>query len=722
MKKTIFLWSLTCIMLVALVGCGGQNQEPTAQFNAQPSEAQAGVPVAFDGTRSVDGDGSIAKYEWDFGDGTKAEGATVSHTYADAKSYTVKLTVTDDKNATAEATQTVVVNAVETTDNNAEDNTTADNNTSDNNTDTNVADNNTDTFDAAAQLAEHIELSRGSEIRIPAGSEPRYLMPNATEGTWESQISGLIFNALLQTNDNFEQIPGLAHSWEWDRDNLTYTFHLREGVKFHDYAETGEMFDCSDVLFSYKAWMHPDYPGVRFGNFDKVVGAQEFHDGESTDWPVEGLECVDDHTFKVTLTQVERTFLPFAVASSGIMPQHVYEPFFDENGYDKIQGVDSELGTTIGTGPYMLDEWEAAQFVSLNRFDEYWMAPFGRQIEVEGQTAFPGIEKIYWVIMPDTDAQYAALLSGEVDVLDTRSNVDQYFQLSENDNFATFVYPQLTYDYWHWNLRNELFQEVDVRKAMCHAIDRELMVDRVLRGLGDLTNGPSHPLRWDWDESLADIHPNFDPERVVELMEGAGWTIEKDGDGNIASGAVWEKVAEDGSTMKMEFEIAHNTPNARRQDFAIIMQQQLSEMGFKAEVRGMETNAFYNDYLDGSFDFQTAIAGWRMGTDPDGTSIWHTDSIGTSFNWHAYSNPEIDALIEEGLLYADLDKARPIYQEINRKLVETQGYCWLAFPSATFAAKPNMMGTEAWSALNPYSHLDAWYWEGMGIPVTVMNE
>ncbi len=733
MSHKMWMGSLVVLLSFVLWGCGGQNQEPSAQFDVNPASPQAGGEVTLNAGGSSDPDGSISSYTWTLPDGTTLEGESVTHTFAAAGDYEVELTVADDKDATATTTRTITVaqapseddtssdaNATEenrlTETDSSQDDTTSTTGTSTASTDGASAET------AAAQLQEHIALSEGTTVRIPAGSEPRYLLPNATEGTWESQISGLIFDTLVETNDNMENIPAMAEGWEWNEQELSYTFHIREDIKWHDHEASGETVDCADVLFSFKAWTHPNYPGVRFSNFENVVGAQAFRAGESDEWPIPGVKCLDDHTFWVQLTQIQRTFLPYAIASSAIMPQHVYEPYLEENGYEMLQGADTDLGKTVGSGPYQLGEWEAAQYVKLERFNDYWRGRWGRQVEVEDQVAFPGIDQIYWVIMPDTDAQYAALLSGEVDVLDTRSQVDQYFQLENNPEFATYEYPQLVYDYWHWNLREEKFQDVQVRKAMCSAINRQQMVDQVLRGLGELTNGPSHPLRWDWDPALEEIHPHYDPERVVELMEEAGWTIEKDADGSIRQGAVWTKTTEDGETMTMTFEIAHNTPNPRRQDFAIIMQQQLSELGFKASVRPMETNAFYNDYLEGSHDFETAIAGWRMGTDPDGTSIWHSDSLSPNgFNWHAYSNPEVDRLLEEGLQYAQIEKAKPVYQELNRLLVDTMGYCWLAFPSATFASKPGLEGMEQWSPLSPYSHLTEWYWDGQGVPVSVME-
>lgn len=790
MKKHVSLWLLAIAVAGLLYGCGGgqsstttnnttsnntsnqtnnqtdntasQNQAPIANFVSSPIEGKTGVSL--DASASVDTDGNISKYEWAFPDGSTAEGQKIERDFGSPGVYEVTLTVTDDKNLTNSMKLNItVVDAL------------------------------------AGNRDEHLRLSRGTQLRIPWTQEPRYFLPNATEGTWESGISNLIFEFLLQTNENLENIPGIA-TWEWNPDNLTYTFYLNPAVEFHD----GQPLNCDDVMFSYKAWTHPDYPGVRFGNFEHITGAYDFRyrvigevpatdefiaalegmtlpdevravysdygiefgevtlsyptdavdeegmnvssglqwdittgdgtiysvvrdmghegganltvrlaEGMTTEWPIEGLTCVDDHTFKVTMDSVQRTFLPYAVASSGIMPEHVYKDYLETNGYDKMQGAELAIGKFVGTGPFKFGYWEPGQYIMLERHDNYWQS---RNIAIDAQYPLSGVEQVYYVFVEEQATQHAKLLADEVDVLDTRPAINQYFELKETPGYDTHEYSQLVYDYWHWNFRNPLFQDVNVRKAMCHALDRQEMVDQILLGLGEVANGPSHPLRWDWDDSLREVHPQFDVAKTIELMEAAGWTINKNADGTIASGAVWKK-----GNQVMEFEIATNAGNNRRNDMMVMMQEMLADAGFRTSTRVLDTNAFYNDYLDGAHTFQTAIAGWRMGTDPDGTSVWHTKSIDTSFNWTGYSNPEIDAIIDEGLKYADLDKALPIYQKMNKMLVEDMGYCWLAFQMGTFANKEGLIGMDDWSPLGPYTNMGEWYWAGKGLPTVTMT-
>ena len=744
MQKKFYSWLLAIGMLVFLAGCGGGEQ--TSNTDTQPDT-----------------------------------------------------TANQNENTNTQDNQT----ADNDTDSSTTDSTATDTDTS--TTDTSTADNNTTSADAAAlaNRDDHLSLSDGTVLRVPFTELPRYFLPNATEGTWESTISGMVFEYLMQSNDNLENIPGIATS-EWDPSTLTYSFHLKPGVKFHD----GEELQCDDVMFSYKAWTHPDYPGPRFGNFENIVGAYDFRnrifdridlteelvmaldaqmevpeaitnaymaygidltgsgsveiftsetdesgaetsqswqftnaagktymvkasdemltlhltDGMEIAWPIEGLNCADAYTMEVTLDSVQRTFVPYAVASSGIMPQHIYEPFLDENGFAMMQGAELTLfeeGKLVGTGPYKFAEWNEGNFVKLVRNDDYWQT---RTVAVESQYPLGGVEEIYFLFTPDQQAQFERLQANEVDVLDTRPAVNQYFDLqSQTDRFDTYEYSQLVYDYWHWNLRNPLFQNVNVRKAMCHALDRQEMVDQVLQGLGEVANGPTHPLRWDWDDTLREVHPSFDIATTIELMEGAGWTIEKNDDGTIKEDAVWTTMGADGEEILMEFEIATNQGNNRRLDYIIMMVEMLRAAGFNASTRTIPTNSFYNDYLDGSFKFETAVAGWRMGTDPDGTSVWHSKSIGTAFNWHAYSNPAVDAIIEEGLQYEDLSQALPIYQKMNRMLVEDAGYCWLAFMKGTFGSKNEFTNLSPWSPLGPYSNIVNWFVEGKGVAVATAS-
>lgn len=790
-----------------VIGCAGQNEAPTADFTYTPEAPQADTAVTLDASASEDPDGEIVDYVWTLPDGSTADGEQVEHTFSEAGEHEVQLEVVDDSDASASTSMTITVTesaAADDTENAATGDEQADQQAQDQQ-DQQAGDAESEETEGSQQDGEdqlsrterHLQMSEGTTIRVPMTQEPRSLMPNTTSGTWESAIGGLLFNAMVTTGPDLRPIPSLAHDWEWDEEELTYTFQLREGIEFHD----GEELTCEDVLFSFKTVMHPKYPGVRFPNFQNVVGAYEYrnrvlfsadmdatdaldagnvpeafreqfeqHDralssdvsvtyneedevwtiedqgneasytvsersdetqldvqlpqGETIDWPIPGLACPDDYTFTATLNQVQRTFLPYA-AGTGVMPKHVYEPVLEERGYDSLQGITRNIDRLVGTGPYEFNNWETGQSIQLTRNADYWQ---GRTVNRQGQVPMAGVETVYWVVRQDPDARFSSFRAGEIDV--TPTTVDQHFQLDEGNNpdQLTYSYPELAYEYYHWNLRMAKFQDKRVREAMCWAVDRQQLVDRVLRGLGQVANGPTHPIAWDYDSQLQEIHPGFDPERTVELMEEAGWTIERTDNGEIAEDAVWTKTTEDGETMEMSLEIAVNQGAQERQRFAVLMQRQLGELGFEAEVRTLDTNAFYNDYLMGRNAFETAIGGWRLGTDPDLTSIFHSDSVGSSFNWMAYTeenvdkNPEVDELIDEGLNYVSIDDAQPVYQEMNRKVVEDMPYCWLVHEESTFAAYADVEGVEPFHPQGWWINMPNWYVAEQGLPMEVQDQ
>lgn len=799
MQRSIALGGLLIGALALVIGCASQNQDPTADFTFAPENPDVNATVTLDASASEDPDGEIASYQWTLPDGSTAEGEQVGFTFSEPGEHEVQLEVTDADDASATVSKTITVSEAASAQDSGETDTSEQSEQADS-SDESASDDSDSAAggeDELSRTQRHLQMSEGTSIRIPMTEEPRSLMPNTTSGTWESAVAGLLFDGLVTTGPDLRPIPSLAQDWAWDEEEMTYTFHLREGVQFHD----GHELTCEDVMFSFKTVMHPQYPGVRFPNYQNVIGAYEYRnrvlfsadmdatntleagnvpesfreqfeqhgrslssdvsvsydegdeiwtindagnevsysvsqrsgvnqldvqlpEGQTIDWPIPGLECQDDYTFTVELDTVQRTFLPYA-AGSGIMPKHVYEPELEERGYDSLQGLTRNIDQLVGTGPYQFSNWETGQSIELSRNEGYWQ---GRTVNRQGQAPMGGIETLYWVVRQDPDARFSSFRAGEIDV--TPTTVDQHFQLEDEGNAdeATYTYPELSYEYYHWNLRMAKFQDEQVRRAMCYAIDRQLLVEQVLRGLGQLANGPTHPIAWDYDPELEEIHPGFDRERTVELMEQAGWTIERTDGGEIADDAVWSRTTADGESMEMSIEIAVNQGAQERQRFAVLMQRQLGEVGFDVEVRTLDTNAFYNDYLMGSNDFETAIGGWRLGTDPDLTSIFHSDSVGSSFNWMAYTegnvdkNPDVDALIDEGLNYVSIDEAQPVYQELNRKVVEDMPYCWLVHEEGTFAAYSDVRGLEPFHPQGWWINMPNWYVAESGLPMEAQEQ
>jgi len=537
---------------------------------------------------------------------------------------------------------------------------------------------------------------------LTMGAEPVEVLPNNTEGTWESCIGGLLFDGLTNGDNQMKPIPGLAESYEYDEETLTWTFNLRKGVKFHD----GTEMTADDVVFSYKCVMHPDYPSVRFSNYASVVGAEEYRNGEITDFSQVAITAVNPYTVEIQLKEVDATFISYG--ATGVIPKNVYEPVYEEKGYGVQRGITRDLGYCYGTGPYKFEEWKVGQYIKLVANEDYWN-PRGNPVAKDGNPVTGGIKDLYWVFIEDADARYAALKAGDLDIIAT--TVDQHFELVDDSDYLALRSPYLVYDYLCLNLDPEktpLFQEISVRQAIGYAIDRETMAEQVLRGLGTLCNGPTHPLRWDYTAEVDALHPSYDPERSMQLMEAGGWTIEKDSGGNIWPGAVWHKEDPVYGLLEMRFEIATNYGNVRRADILQVLQQQLAAAGFEVSLRVLEVNAFYDNYLQADREFDTAVAGWRMGSDPQSKSLWNCDQVG-GFNWTAYCNPQVDEWQAQASQVVTIEERKPLYEQIAIQLVRDLPYIWLNYIDSTVGTKP---GLDYFYPCHPQGwYINAWQWE-----------
>ena len=548
-------------------------------------------------------------------------------------------------------------------------------------------------------------------LTVAALAEPETIYPNLTEGTWEELIEAQLFAAMIEVSPNYEILPGIAESWEWDESTLTYTFHLRDDVYFHD----GEKLTAEDVIWTLKYAMHPDYDGVRYTLYQNIAGAEEYRSGQADD--VAGLSAPDERTVKIQLKEKDASALIY-VAGTGILPKHVYEPYVQQHGIPALRGAHKDI-KPIGSGPFKFKEWKPGEWIVLEKNEQFYRDE--SEVTHEGQVTVPKMDELRIRFIPDADAAFRALQSGEVDIVGQVST--SQFKIAQNDpNLQAIQHPWLAYDFLMFNLRDEKFQDVRVRRAIGHAINRQEMIEVALEGLGTVApGGHSHPIMWDYNEEVAAEHPTYDPKKVIELMEAAGWTIEKDEQGNIRPGALWMKNGE-----PFSFELATNHPNPRRADFQQYIQLALRDLGFDVSLRVMDPNTFYYDYLAGD-EWDTAIAGWRLGADPAGAfeDLFGCDRTPDKqgWNWPYYyaKGPDGTDIVTQLDRQArqlmggqeeqeEVQRQRAeIYQQINEILVRDVPYIWLAFPDGLLVAKKGLTGIEP---VHPSAyHSDFWRYD-----------
>ncbi|WP_202080824.1 peptide-binding protein [Caldalkalibacillus salinus] len=482
------------------------------------------------------------------------------------------------------------------------------------------------------------EPQTGGDLVWGQTGSPTLFNPYYSEDTVSSAVENLIYDSLLQSDPNFEPEPRMAEDWNVSDDGLVYTFNLKEGITWHD----GEPLTADDVVFSYSIPLHEDYDGPRASTFERI----------------DKIEALDDHTVQITLSEPDAKFI--WVGGYHILPEHILGdvPIAD------IADHDFNTKKPIGTGPFVFEEWQDGQHVKMSANEDYYQ---GR----------PYLDTVTFKIVPDANNMLVQLQGGDVNYWSKipEGDVRTVKKLEDQGQLKTSTTTSLSYTYLGYNLRNELFQDPNVRKAMTHAINREELVEVILDGQGEVAHAPSSPLSWAFNPDT--IQYDFDPEKAKELLAEAGWEPGEDG--------ILEK---DGK--RFSFELKTNQGNKTREESAVVIQEYLSEVGIEVKTRVMEWSAFINDVQAPNWNFEAIILGWALGTDPDPTGIWHSKEIENGLNFVAYENDELDELMDEQIVEMDFETRQQMIWDIFGKIAEDQPYTFLFYPTETAAMPTNL--------------------------------
>lgn len=333
------------------------------------------------------------------------------------------------------------------------------------------------------------------------------------------EINVLLFDGLTDHDGEGNVIPRLAESWEYDEESMTYTFHLRQDVIWHD----GEPFTARDVKFTIEAIMDPDNGSENAPNYEDV----------------EEISTPDDYTVVFRLSAPNYAFLDYMTMA--ILPMHLLE------GED-MQSSDF-FRAPVGTGPYKLVQWDEGQAIILEKNEDYFAGA-------------ANIDRIVFKIVTDDNVKALQLRSGELTLSQVTPKDSALF---EDDGVHT-VYDETTSDYRGilYNFGNAYWQEnADLIPAISCAIDRQAILDTVLLGMGEVAYSPLQRNVFNNDQVE---RYDYDPQRAAQLLQEAG--CEQDSEG------YWCRNGE-----RIGFTINATPGDQVRIDMAQIAAQQLRAIG-----------------------------------------------------------------------------------------------------------------------------------------------
>lgn len=464
----------------------------------------------------------------------------------------------------------------------------------------------------------------GDAVTLTIGLLQDLSSPNVTVGylvpdfeLWNLQYASLTDKAA----DDFETIPGLAESWEESDDGLTYTYTLREGLQFSD----GEPLTADDVVYTINRSRD-----------------EEWANHYST---VANLEAValDDRTVEIT-SSVPDPRLP--AMDVYIVPEHVYENISADDlaSYDGLDGVAS--------GQYSLSEWRSGQDWTMVENPNWW-----------GEDN--GIDRIVYRVFTNGDAMVAALQAGEIDAAHEvpRSALER---LQGEADIETVSGEQGTFTELAMNGGaggigdgHPALQDLVVRHAIAHAIDREVLFDRVALGTGAPGTVMVPSANPEWTPELSEEAAfDFDPDQANAMLDEAGY-LDTDGDGI--------REMPDG-TDPLNFRYIERSESETAPAIREFLTQWLGDIGIGTEVSVMDDDQLYEASIAGEYDL--FVWAWTPFVDPDPQLSYFTcDQLTTDVNEPGnndanWCDPRYDELYEQQRVELDPDERREIVHEM----------------------------------------------------------
>ena len=463
-----------------------------------------------------------------------------------------------------------------------------------------------------------------------------------------------IFDRLVDvevgTDGNSKIVPSLAESWDISDDGLEYTFHLRQGVKFHN----GNDFTAEDVAYTFHRMLTVE-GGVNTEFIDQIKGADELLAGETD--TLEGVEVVDDYTIKVALKEPFAGFLA-SISSPGVS---IYDSEATEAAGDQF-GMDPAV--TVGTGPFEFSSWSFNNQLVLTRNEDYW----------KGASGLPGV---VIKIIPDTETQSMMFESGELDILDLDYAADSADRFTETYPDQIVQGPRVGIVYFTMNFNKEPFQDVRVRKAVQMSIDRQAILDALYGGRGQVEQGI-------FPHGLIGFNPDqeeikYDPEAAKALLAEAGYA---DGfDMEIAA----DSSASDTMTMALE-----------------IVSDQLAEVGIRAEIKNYDESTWLETRKSG--ELGSFMSTWSADyNDPDNfIYTFFGNEEKTRIRSINYPDTEVMERVAKARTLVNEDERLAEYKALEEKLIHEDA-AWVPMFSRLhlFAVSKRVQGfAPLWSGLS----------------------
>jgi peptide/nickel transport system substrate-binding protein len=461
---------------------------------------------------------------------------------------------------------------------------------------------------------------RGGTLNVGYDDDAKTFDPSLSVQLSERQVLYLVYNTLVGTDLDFSLKPELARAWHAENGGRRYVFELQDGVKFHD----GTPFDAAAVKWNIEHRLDPATNSPQRSQLHSVI---------------DSVEVVNPTIVAFNLTAPHPALLSDLAERPGFMISPAASAKYG-----------ADLGRNpVGTGPFVFKAWNQGTSIVLDRNPNYW------------QAGKPYLDGVVFKDIPNHIIGLQRLIVGEVDCV-TSLSPEELRQIEGN---PAITVERARVGRWYslqYQVDKPPFDNLNLRRAIAYALDRNRINQIAMRGQATIANGPTPPGLW-WSSPDSVVY-DYDPDKARALLKESG----------VAPGTV--------------LPLAASSELVLRQIDQLVAEQ-LGAIGLKVQLQPVSQAEAYARVVQRAINF-TPMS-WTQRSDPDGLLYILFDSKGFA-NTTGYSNPAVDAKLQEARETVDQDKRRALYAEVKTLIMQDLPYIPLFFAAEYAAISKNAHG------------------------------
>jgi peptide/nickel transport system substrate-binding protein len=524
-----------------------------------------------------------------------------------------------------------------------------------------------------------IHGERGGKIITATVSEPDTFNPIVAYESDAQAFNQITGAGLTRLNLKTQQPePALAKSWEVSANQLEWTFHLRQQLKWSD----GAPFTADDVLFTMQIVNDPQIPS----------GAQDVLniDGKPIRW-----SKIDDYTIHATLPSAYAPLLRLLDGGTApIIPKHQWKQSYGAGKFQEAMQLNMRPKDFICMGAFRLKEYKPGERVTFVRNPHYWKKD-------ESGTRLPYVDEITFLILPGQDQLFLRLQNGELDTYQNirPQDVDALSQYAATIKLKLYpLGPSYQNEQFFFNQNGNLepikrswFQDVKFRRAVSSAIDRTSIARNAYFGKATPVYGAESPSNTLWYSQSIETYP-YNPEKALTLLHASGFYERKDSDGN--------RRLYDRSNHPVRFSLYTNAGNNARNTQCSLIVSDLAKLGMQVDYTSLDFGTIV-DKVTKTYDFDSMLLSMTHDDVDPAASMHIWLSRGTLHFWNPNQKApstlwekRIDQLMGLQIGTYDYQKRRQYYEEVQKILAEQQPIIFTVNPNLHACAKESLANVQ----------------------------